>query len=42
MALTALWAGYLGTAFWLTFWGICIGVMVLAIMMGIAAEEAAY
>lgn len=42
MALTALWVGYLGTGFWLLFWGLYIGVMVLAIMMGVAAEEAAY
>ncbi|MDN6159172.1 MAG: DUF4190 domain-containing protein [Brevibacterium sp.] len=42
MALTALWVGYLGTAFWLLFWGLYIGAMVLAIMVGVAAEEATY
>ncbi|WP_231442331.1 DUF4190 domain-containing protein [Brevibacterium zhoupengii] len=42
MALTALWVGYIGTGFWLIFWGLYIGVMVLAIMAGIAAEEATY
>ncbi|GEB24550.1 DUF4190 domain-containing protein [Brevibacterium aurantiacum] len=42
LALTALWAGYLGAGFWLIFWGLYIGVMVLAIMMGVAAEEATY
>lgn len=42
MALTALWAGYLGAGFWLIFWGLYIGVMVLAIMAGVAAEEASY
>ncbi|AZL06651.1 hypothetical protein CXR24_14455 [Brevibacterium aurantiacum] len=42
MALTALWAGYLGTAFWVIVWGLYIGFMVLAIMAGVAAEEATY
>lgn len=42
MAVTALWVGYLGTGFWLIFWVFYIGVMVLAIMMGVAAEEAGY
>ncbi|MBM6589085.1 DUF4190 domain-containing protein [Brevibacterium sp. RIT 803] len=42
MALTALWVGYLGAGFWLIFWGLYIGVMVLAIMAGVAAEEASY
>lgn len=42
MALTALWAGYLGTAFWLIIWGLYIGFIVLAILAGVAAEEATY
>ncbi|GAA1552570.1 DUF4190 domain-containing protein [Brevibacterium picturae] len=42
MAVTALWVGYLGTGFWLIFWVLYIGVMVLAIMIGVAAEEAGY
>ena len=33
MALTALWVGYLGTGFWLIFWLLYIGVIVLAIML---------
>lgn len=41
MALTALWVGYLGTGFWVLFWCLYFGVIVVMIMLGIAAEEAA-
>lgn len=40
MALTALWAGYLGVGFWLLFWGLYLAVAVFAIMMVAAAGAA--
>ncbi|WP_193073225.1 DUF4190 domain-containing protein [Brevibacterium sp. FME37] len=40
MAVTALWAGYLGVGFWLIFWGLHCVVVVLAIAAG--AAEGSY